>query len=248
MTFKLFLVLCCILHYPISYSQIAEPSSVVDKYILQVEMEAQYALQKEGIEKIVTWCLPNSLFRYGLFKDVELQLNSPLIKEQFYVNDNLVNNTNRFTYIQTGASVNLWEQRNVIPEAAFMARIIIPVQKEEQFNKVGEIIAFNFSNSISEKFSLNYNIGFVRSCDNTNQGYYDVNLMCCLNQKNHLFIEIFSDFDAKSVSSHTINLGGGYAINKNVCFDMSMANGLNRNLFYTSLRLTWAINTKNYFL
>lgn len=248
MTFKLFLGLCCFLCFSISYPQIAEPSSVIDKYVLQVEMEAQYALQKEGIEKIVTWSLPSTLFRYGLFKDVELQLNAPLIKEQFYVNDNLVYNTNRFTYIQMGSSVNLWNQRNVIPEAAFMAKIIIPVQKEEQFNKVGAIIAFNFSNSISDKFSLNYNIGFARSYDNSNQGYYDINLVYDLNQKIHFFIEDFSNFDAKLVNSHTINLGGGYAINKNMCFDMSIANGLNDNLFYTSLLFTWAINTKNSFL
>ncbi len=147
-----------------------------------------------------------------------------------------------------GTSVNLWKQRNLIPEVAFMARIIIPVQKEKEFNNVGAIIAFNFSNSICKKFSLNYNIGFVRNNDNTNQGYYDVNLMYDFNQKIHLFIEDFSGFDAISFVSHTINLGGGYAINKNICFDMSIANGLNHNLLYTSLRFTWAINTKNYFL
>ncbi len=47
MRFKWFLGLYCILCYTISYSQIAEPSSVVDRYILQVEIEAQYAVQKD---------------------------------------------------------------------------------------------------------------------------------------------------------------------------------------------------------
>lgn len=248
MGFRLLIGLCCILRYSISYAQIAEPSSVIDKYILQVEMEAQYSIQKEAMEKIVVWSIPNTLIRYGYSKDVELQLNAPLIKEPYYVNDYLMGNTNRFTFIQMGASVKLWQQRNVIPETAFMARITIPVQWEQRFNKAGAIIGFNFSNSICKKFSLNYNIGFVRNNDSTNQGYYDVNLMYDLNQKIHLFIENFSGFDAKSFVSYTINSGGGYAINKNICFDMSIANGLNHNLFYTSLRFTWAINTKNYFL
>jgi hypothetical protein len=227
-----------------SYSQIIEPSSGIEKHILQIETEAQYAVYNEGMEKDITWSLPSFLFRYGLFKDFELQLNVPLVIEQLYESDHLVNSSNRFGNIQIGASINLWKQNDLIPQAAFMVRVILPVKNDEEFNVDGKILAFNFSNAIIDKWTLNSNIGYVHQTDNSNTGYYIVNLNYDLSQKSHFFIENFSDFSNKFVFSQNINVGGGYTIKKNMCLDFSVANGINHDFFYTSLRLTWVINTK----
>jgi hypothetical protein len=244
MRFKLFFGLCCILCSPILYSQIVEPSSGVDKQVFQIETEAQYAVQKEGMTKQVAWSLPSMLFRYGLLQDVELQLNVPLIIEQLYENDHLAHNINSLPQIQVGGSINLWNQSHVIPEAAFMAKVILPVKKGDQFLEDGAIIALNFSNTIIEKWSLNYNIGYVHGTDSTNTGYYIVNLTYDLNQNGHFFLENFCDFNSKTIFSQNINVGGGINVKKNIGLDFSVANGINHNLFYTSLRLTWVLNTK----
>jgi hypothetical protein len=245
MRLNFYLGLIFILCSSISYSQIVEPSSGIDKHILQIEMEAQYAVHKEGMKKYVAWSLPSFLFRYGLFKNIELQLSAPLIIEQLYENDHLIHNFNRFENIQIGASINLCEQNNLIPEIAFMARVILPLEKNKEFNVDGEILALNFSNAITEKWTLNYNIGYVHSTGSSNAGYYIVNLAYDLNQKYHFFIENSSDFSDKSVFYQNINVGGGLNFKKNMCLDFSVANGINHDLFYTSLRLTWLINTKN---
>jgi len=114
--------------------------------MLQIEMEAQYVVQEEDMHKIVDWSLSSMLFRYGLSNNIELQLNAPLIIEQMYEYDHLVRNSNRFSNIQFGASLNLWKQRNILPETALMSRVILPINKNENPNKIGEILALNFSN------------------------------------------------------------------------------------------------------
>lgn len=226
------------------FAQIVEPSSGVSKQVFQIEMEIQYAVQKENIKKQVAWSLPSALFRYGLFDGFELQLNAPLIKEELYENDHLVHEKlNKFADLQIGSSVNLWPQNKIVPQAAIMARAIIPVNNDEEFTCLGTLVSLNFSNILTDKVSFNYNIGYVHGTDNSNAGYYILNLSYNLNSKVHFFIENFSDFD-NSVLSQNLNMGGGYNFNGNLSLDCSVANGLNHNLFYTSLLFTWVINTK----
>jgi len=196
--FKLYLVLVTFYCYFISYSQIVEPSSGIDKQMLQIEMEAQYAVQEEDMQKIIDWSLPSMLFRYGLSNNVELQLNAPLVLEKLYEYDHLVRNSNRFSNIQLGTSLNLWKQKKILPETAFMARVILPINKNENSNKIGEILALNFSNAFLQNFALNYNIGYVHETDGSNAGYYILNLTYNLNQNVHFFIENFSDFKGNS--------------------------------------------------
>lgn len=236
----LFLLLFC----AISNAQIVEPSSAVNKHLLQIETEAQYAIQKEGAEKQVAWSIPSLLFRYGLFNGLELQLNAPLIKEELYENDHLIHSLNKFDHIQVGLSVNLWQQQKFLPEAAIMARFIVPFTQELQYNAIGKIVALNLSNQLNNKFTLNYNIGYVSETESEDSGYYIVNLSYTLNSKFYFFVENFADFSQHSKAFQNLNVGGGYSINEKMNLDFSVANGLNHSLFYTGLIFTWQINTK----
>ena len=244
MRFVFLLLLTTLIFSTTVNSQIVEASVNVDKHIFQIETEVQYAIQNEGIEKIVAWSLPSLMFRYGLFKNVELQLNAPLIKEQLYENDHLIHNLNLFDHFQFGISVNLWKQKNILPEAAIMTRLIFPLKKELPTNTIGKIISLNLSNTITEKLLLTYNIGYTYDTNHSNSGYYIVNLCYNLNSRIHFFIENFADLNNESVMTQNINMGGGYNLKDNITLDFSVANGLNHNLFYTSVLLTWAINTK----
>lgn len=228
----------------ITYAQIVEPATNIDKHTLQIEIEAQYAQQKEGTEKQISWSIPSVLFRYGLLNGLELQLNAPLIKEELYENDHLIHSLNKFDHIQFGVSVNLWKQKNLLPEAAFMARVIIPFKQNLNYNAIGKIAALNFSNLIGEKFSLNYNIGYVTETESEDSAYYIANITYNLNSKMHFFAENFADFSQNLKAFQNINIGGGYQLNEQMCIDLSIANGLNHSLFYTGMIFTWQLNTK----
>ena len=220
-------------------AQTVEPSATIDKSIFQIELESLYTIQKEGSVKMDSWSIPSTLFRYGLLNGFELQLNTPIIKEKLWENNHLIHSLNKFDDIQIGFSMNLWKEKKLIPEASILFRAIVPTDKKLNLNKIGEIVSLNFSNKISDKVSFNYNIGFAHETDNSKAGFYIGNINYEVTSKVHFFIENFGN-----LISHNLNIGGGYNFSDNFMIDLSIAKGVNHNLFYAGGIITWVINTK----
>lgn len=227
-----------------SISQTVEPSAAVTKNTLQIEIESLYTVQKEDNIKLTSWSIPSALFRFGVFKGIEIQLNTPIIKEKLWEKDHLIHSLNKFDDIQVGFSVNLWSEQNLIPEASLMVRAIVPTDSKFTFNSFGKICSLNFSNSITENLTLNYNIGYAVETDQSKSGFYIANVSYEASNKIHFFVENFGDFNNTKLISHNLNIGGGYNFSDNCAFDISVANGLNHNLFYVGGILTYIINTK----
>lgn len=225
-------------------SQTAEPSAVINKNILQIEIESTYSIQKVEYEKMTTWSIPNTLFRYGLLNGFELQVNIPIIKEQLWENDHLVQSLNKFDNLQVGFSVDLWKEKKLLPEASIMVRAILPTDHKFTIDNIGKIVSINFSNKISENLMFSYNIGHAEKTDSSSSYFYIANMTYLINSKLHFFVENFGDLHHSRIMSHNINLGGGYNFTNKLILDISVNNGLNQNLFYAGGRLTWIINTK----
>ena len=224
--------------------QTVEPSTGIDDEFLQIELESIYSIQKEGTEKNTAWSIPSLLVRYGLTSSIELQVNVPVVKEQLYNDDHLIHELYKFDDMQLGVSVNLWEQKQLVPEAALMYRIIIPANIQFNINNLGHILSLNLSHQIGSKFSFTNNIGFVDELNNKTTGFYISNLSYELNPKVHFFVENFGDFNSSKFISTNINIGGGYNINTYLSIDLSMARGINHDLFYVGGILTWVFNTR----
>jgi len=223
-------------------AQTAEPSASVEKNTLQLELESLYSTQNEGVEKTTSWSIPSLLIRYGLTNSVEFQLNTPIIKEQLYNDIHLIHSLYKFDDIQLGFAVNLWKQKNLLPETSLMFRVLIPANFN--FNTFGKVLSFNFSHKIGEKFTFTNNIGFVTETNNVTTGFYISNLTYNLSSKLHLFVENFGDFNNTELISTNINIGGGYHLNSAFSIDLSVANGMYHDLFYVGGVLTWAFQTK----
>ncbi|MFZ3273203.1 MAG: transporter [Lutibacter sp.] len=237
-----FMVLFAIQHN--IQSKTAEPSASINKSILQIEIESTYSIKKVGSEKITTWSIPNTLFRYGLLNGFELQVNIPIIKEQLWENDHLIQSLNKFDNLQVGFSVDLWKEKKLLPEASIMVRAILPIDQKYTIDNTGKIVSLNLSNKISEKLSFNYNIGHAKKTDSSSYCFYIANISYLLNSKIHFFVENFGDFHHKKLMFHNLNIGGGYNFTDKLILDISVNNGINQNLFYAGGRLTWILNTK----
>lgn len=244
MTKKILLLICCINCSISLYSQTAEPSVTINKNNLQIEFESLYTIQKEENIKITSWSIPSILFRYGATDNIELQLNTPILKERLWEHDHLIHSLNKFDDIQIGFSINLWKEKALLPEASLMVRAILPTSSKFQFNKIGKICSLNLSNSFTEKLSFNYNIGYAIETDATKTGFYIANINFDASQAIHFFIEYFGDFQSNKLISHNLNIGGGYNFNDYLTFDISIANGLNHNMFYVGGIVTWVIKLK----
>ena len=224
-------------------SQTVEPSSTINKDILQIEIESAYSIQKVSTEKTTSWSIPNSLFRYGLLNGLELQMNIPVIKEQFWENNHLTQSLNKLDDLQVGFSVNLWKEKKLLPEASIMVRAILPTYNKFVLDNTGKIISINFANKISEKLMFNYNIGHVEKTDNSSSCFYIANISYLMTSKLHFYIENFGDLHNKKIMSHNLNIGGGYNFTDKLILDISVTNGINQNFFYAGGRITWIINT-----
>ena len=238
---------CCFLCISVKFNliaQTAEPSATVAENILQIELESLYTIQNEGSEKMNSWSIPSTLFRYGLLNGFELELNIPIIKEKLWKNDHLIHSINKFDDIQIGFSINLWKEKKLLPETAIMIRAILPTDKKFNLGEFGKIVSLNFLNKISKNLSFNYNIGHVQETNNTSSYFYIVNLSYQTSNKLHFFLENFGDLHNKNLTSHNINLGGGYNLSDKIILDISASKGLNTNIFYVGGILTWIINTK----
>lgn len=238
-----FIVLFAIQHN--IQSQTVESSAAINKNIAQIEIESTYSVQKVGSEKMTTWSIPNTLFRFGLLNGFELQANIPIIKEQLWENDHLVQSLNKFENLQVGFSVDLWKEKELLPETSIMVRAILPKDNKFVFDNIGKTVSLNFSNKISEKLRFNYNIGHAEKTDSSSSYFYIANISYLLNSKIHFFVENFGDLHLRKLMSHNLNIGGGYNFTDKLILDISVNNGLNQNLFYAGGRITWLINTKN---
>ena len=136
--------------------QTVESSSCVQINNIQLELEALYSVENESLNKETSWSIPNILIRYGLSKNIEVQLHTPFTQVRCFENNQLISNVFTFEEMEFGVSVNLWKQKKLIPEAAVMGRIVSPVGN---FNSkgFGNILSLNFSNALSNKTSINYN-------------------------------------------------------------------------------------------
>ena len=224
-----------------SNAQTAEPSAGVSKNTLQIELESLYAVEKENTNKTTSWSTPNALFRYGLSNKVELQLNTPLVKENIYENNILAESNHQFEGIQVGLSLNLWEQKKLLPEAALMVRAIVPTTGG---GNMGKLFSLNLSNSFAEKWLFNYNIGYVVETDNSSTGFFIGNLSYEMNDTVHFFVETFGDFNKSQFENNTINTGVGFNIGDAYVLDFSVAKGLSQDMYYFGGIFTWVLNTK----
>lgn len=232
----LFLVLVSVSNF----AQTVEPSAVVERKVLQLELESLYVMEKDGLDRYDSWSIPSLLMRYGLDKNVELQLNVPYLRESRFEDDDMVSSRTFLDNVQMGLSVNLWESNHILPQAAIMARALIPVYDNEN-QEVGTLLALNLSNTLTQQLSLNYNIGWVHDTGG-NSGYYIANLSYDITPTTHTFVEFFGSTYDKIQMNHNINSGIGFNLGNAFCLDLSVANGLNHDMMFFGGVLTYQLS------
>ena len=223
--------------------QTIEPSSAVRKNLVQLEFETLYSVEQSRVQRNTTWNIPNVLIRYGLSDNLEMQLHTPFTKERCFENKELTSTIFSFNEVELGFSVNLWKQKNLIPEMAVMVRAISSTASFG-FDQIGSMVSLNFSNSISEKFTIGYNIGATTNIDKYTTGFYVLNLDYAPTPQIHFFLENAVNLNFDTMQSNCLGVGFGIALDNNMAVDFSAAKSLLHDMFYTGAILTWAINTK----
>lgn len=218
-------------------SQTVEPSAGVGKKIFQIELESLYVVETMNEEEVYTWSIPSTLIRYGVLKSMELQLLVPFYREKRLENNLIMSSRVLFDKLQIGFSLDIFKENGFIPETALMFRTLVPVYNIDT-SDLGQLISLNCSNSLSDRFLLNYNLGLVLEKD-ASFSYYICNLTYNLSERIHFFTEFFGDLYNPERSEHNFNFGGGINFGKSFTLDLSFSKGIDHEMIYYGGVLTY---------
>jgi hypothetical protein len=225
----------------IANAQTVEPSAVVEKGNLQLEFEALFSNEKAGVQKYASLTLPKLLMRFGLSDRIELQLQTIFLKERYFENNILNSSTYGFSEMELGLALNLWEAKGILPETALMVRM--GTSDNGLLKNIGNNISLNFSNAISNKLSVNYNIGTLTDLAKQTFGFYILNISYNHNPKWHFFMENSHHFTFYSTNVNILSTGFGLNVNDQITVDFSAGKNLLNNMFFTGMIFTWVVDT-----
>lgn len=190
-----------------------------------VQLEAGYFYQKRD-EQIRTHAYPSALLRIGLLEGVELRIRGA-------VKDSVIENqTERHIKgwgpLGVGTKIRLWEESGWRPEAALLAMLTLPVGSEV-FRPDNPEPQFNlaFSNELSEKTDLTYNVGYGWAGGEPVR-VYGANIMREMTDRLTLYLEVFGSKDKGETAEHQADVGLLYLLLPNLQFDVAAGRRLNK--------------------
>jgi len=133
----------------------ATGTEVMPKGRWQWEQGFSYEADKTGGTTIHMLNFWNSVLRYGLTEKAELQVQ---FDGQYMHGDGM--SVTGLCPIVTRTKVNIFEGQNALPSVGLLAQLTIPCGKEEfRSDNISPQLYALFSNDISDKFNLTYNVG-----------------------------------------------------------------------------------------
>ncbi|MBK8983942.1 MAG: transporter [Ignavibacteria bacterium] len=174
--------------------------------------------------------VPSILFRYGISSYAELRLGlllkySEVSYDKFYDGSNSTD----LAPVNIGGKLELGEQDGVIPTAAVILQGEIPAlstesNTEESKDWFDPSVIFCFNNSVTDNFSLGYNIGFDLS-DGFTEGngvFYSLAAGYSFSDRFSGFVEYFGSTNFYHlIPNNGMDIGFAYLINNNIQLDVS---------------------------
>jgi hypothetical protein len=224
-----------------------ESSSTVPQKTLQIE--TGFVLENFSYDNIEfqNLGLGTTLLRYGVWDNFELRLGSYYQQSKVKSNDLDIDSTQSgMGPILAGFKVYVIEEKGIRPEISILADLTL--------NKVGKLdyrptytystIKISASHTLSDFFSLGYNLGFASDGENANGLFvYSLVLGMSITDKFGGFAEIYGT-SAEGDDPHTrADAGFTYLLRPNLQLDISGGTGLDGevNMYFVSTGITWRI-------
>jgi len=213
----------------------SESSHTVPRGSMQIESGWGFARHEEGRITEERHEILGSLLRYGLNDRVEFRLGW-----SGYLRQSGAGEIEKGAGDATlGTKIFMWEEKGVLPEAAFLAGVSLPVG-EEHFtsHEPDPSFRYAFSHSLSDRFGLSYNLGasWVTELHQPDEKHthsffnYTAAFSMELNSRMGLFTEFFGDIPFNSGHLPANNLDGGltFLILENLQLDLAAGAGLSK--------------------
>ncbi len=210
-----------------------EGSTTIPKGALQIESGIAVSYSENSNSAIRQWILPNSLFRISLTKGLELRLvhqidlikNTYTTKTYSGIND-----------LQLGAKVQLFAPENSNTTIAFLTHLVTPTgSKVLTADSWGTINKFCIAHTITEKFSIGYNLGYDYLGVDAGDLTYAVAFGFAINPKLSIYLEPYGVLALKGKPATNFDAGLTYLLSNTVQLDYSFGVGLDNTMNYMAI-------------
>lgn len=208
-----------------------ESAAVVPKHTLQVETgfirEGEESAEVE--RSLLTY--NTTLLRFGLSEHLELRLGSEYAEERVEIQDPVSQEVLRgLGPLYAGMKVAISEERGCIPRIAIVGGLIFQQVAGEDFRHpyTSVDLRFAFSHTLTNKFSLGYNLGLEYDGETTTPGiFYSVAFGAGITGGLGMFIESYGVVHTPGGAEHLFDAGLTYLLLPNIQLDISGGFGIN---------------------
>jgi hypothetical protein len=213
-----------------------ESTSIVPSGLVQLEAGWSWVHEVDGGVRARTHSMPG-LVRVGILERLEGRLGFEGF--QSVARDGRPVSSSGLGDSELGFKYRLWDGGLWIPELALIVQVSIPTGSEGfSSERADPGVLLAFSNAISERLSLGYNLGSVWSSVDDGGGrrtalvdvIYTVALGISLTGRLGMFVESFGSVGVQkgAADSHSLDGGFTYRLADNLQLDVSAGLGLNR--------------------
>ena len=210
------------------------------------QTEGTYVLKKGNAQIETGWTFEengylNTLLRFGVFKGLELRVNTNLISSA----GDMMGLFPEIGDLELGAKFRLLNN-NSRTKISFASNLSIPVG---DYGEDGILNSLLVSHDLSDTFQVAYNIGYDKYFENQQRrGENSVFVYSLVISKSFgrlgAFIEVFGE-DGAEESDSSWDLGLTYLITDYLQADISYGNGINNGSSYLSIGAAWNFSLKS---
>jgi hypothetical protein len=150
------------------------------------------------------------------------------MNEHFSYNDS-TSFAHGFAPLYAGFKIQITREKRALPEIALLSALVLPftAAESQRPSHTGVNLRLSVSHTLSEIFSLGYNLGVIWDGDTPVPSYYySVALGISITQKLGAFAEGFGFLPEKGRASHLLDGGITYLVLPNLQLDVSGGIGL----------------------
>lgn len=228
---KNYLGLLIVLLASICYAQETTPSIVTDRPTQSaastVVAKGDWLLElgfirEKATADVANFTYGNMLLRYGVIDGVELRVTQDYLG---FKDDATNDSGSGLGPLTLGTKVHLVNENGIVPQMSIIGQVTLS-NGDEAFKPAQATpeLRLNFSNTLSDKLSLGYNVGMRFPEDNTTT-FYSAVLGYALAEGWTVFAEPYG-FLGDGNSDHRFNTGLIYLVNSTLQFDVSAGWGL----------------------
>src|SRR5258706_6732375 len=208
-----------------------EATVLVPQGGLQVETGFMYENDRQdGVER-TNFAYNKMLIKYGLNDHFELRFITGFLGKRAKIAEHPASHVQGFSPLALGVKIKLAEEKGFWPQAAFIGHINLRTGSKD-FNPsyTAADFRFTFAHTLSEKFSLSYNVGSEWNGETPDAAFlYTLSLRYMATNRAGMFVESYGFFPEKDKADNRIDCGLTYMLASMVQWDISGGRGLSRN-------------------